>query len=65
MTKGKTKQREQQIRIDKPLQYMFAFDYNQEEDEPVKSQTSEISKAIHADALSKSILYQTFPLAKN
>mmetsp|Transcript_10436 Transcript_10436/g.17527 ORF Transcript_10436/g.17527 Transcript_10436/m.17527 type:complete len:118 (+) Transcript_10436:301-654(+) len=56
-SKSKSVQRAQQINIDQPLQYFFAFDFNQE--------TTGSSKSANLPAFSSpEVSFQVYPLAK-
>lgn len=63
--KGRSKQREQQVRIDKPLQYFFAFDHSTNytnEEWSHQKYKSDIYQSFKGNQLQKSIVTQTFPL---
>lgn len=64
MATGQSKQREQQIRIDQPLQYFFTFGYSETEAQP-KPYSSNYGSTISGDGVTGSVACHAFPLEKN
>jgi len=62
-TKGLSKQREQQIYVDQPLEYMFAFKYDESSKPKVTKHPTEVK--FLAEDKKSTILYHTYPMGKN
>lgn len=67
LLKGFSKQREQQVRIDSPLQYFFAFDFKEVGDKSsIKNSPSKVAlNDVINDGPNEVLVYRTIPLAKN
>lgn len=66
--KGRSKQRDQQILIDQPLQYQFAFDYNETLAENAVKPTEKSqykSLVTLSNKTDNDLTFHTFPMAKN
>mmetsp|Transcript_14834 Transcript_14834/g.23006 ORF Transcript_14834/g.23006 Transcript_14834/m.23006 type:complete len:140 (+) Transcript_14834:2721-3140(+) len=68
LLKGFSRQREQQLRIDTPLQYFFAFDFQKESDDKEKLRSTETLVRMNEvlnGAATEALSFKAFPMAKN
>jgi len=67
LLKSFSKQREQQLRIDIPLQYFFSFDFKEPEDKSKvrESKSKVLLKDAASDGSNDVLVYRAFPMAKN
>lgn len=63
--KGRSKQRDQQIVIDEPLQYEFAFDYNDTLAVKPTAKSQFKSLVTLSNKTENDLTFHTFPMAKN